>query len=222
MNSLGESRLPSRKINLYHVHPHKLKLESFQFSNVTKMSSPDNDEENAQLPSNSVYEDQNDPEFDADVLEASANLRREEYESLKAIYVDDDITFKEWENRFGFSIHINQLRLEIVTGPRYPLLETPLNITVSGLSMDESVQITDSLTNLADAKLGSIMLFDLVEEARTLVQKLENPANELTKSEDHKPRFPPAQLERLVDEDAVVYMNGVTLQMISQRLQKDN
>jgi hypothetical protein len=187
------------------------------------MSSPDNDEEDAEPPSDSIYHDEDDPEFDGGVLEASANLRKEEYESLKAIYTDDNIEFKEWENRFGFCIRINQMRLEIVTGPRYPLLETPLNISVSGLSLDESVRITDVLTNLADAKLGSIVLFDLVEEARTLVPQIDKKqTEEPTKTEDRKSRFPPARLEALDDDDAAVYMKGVTLQMIAQRLQKDN
>ena len=188
------------------------------------MSSPANDEEHSEAPYHSIYDDFDESKVNSSLLEASAELRRDEYVSLKAIYTDDDIEFKEWENRFGFRIRIGEMRLEIVTGPRYPSFETPLNICVSGLSIDDTVRITDVLTNLADAKRGSIMLFDLVEEARTLMQisvekRLEE---EPTRAEEPKFSYLAVKLEGRIDNDAAVYMNGVTLQMIAQRLQKDN
>jgi hypothetical protein len=35
--------------------------------------------------------------------------RREEYDSLRAIYADDNIKFREWDDRFGFTIHFGKV-----------------------------------------------------------------------------------------------------------------
>jgi len=200
------------------------KVESFPVSSLqsNKMSSPDNDEEDGEPPSESIYQDEDEPTFDASFLEANANLRRDEYESLKAIYANDDIEFKEWENRFGFRIRMEKMRLEIVTGPRYPLLETPLNICLSGVSISESVWITNALTDLADSKVGSIMLFDLIEEARALLPETEEEPEPLVeisiKESAHD--LSPAKVELAVGQDVSDYMNGVTLQAISDLLKE--
>ena len=190
------------------------------------MSSPDNDEEESEPPSNSIYDDVDEPQVDLGVLEASAELRRQEYESLKVIYKDDDIGFKEWDDRFGCRIRIGELRLEIVTGPRYPLIEAPLNITVSAPAVSESVQITDALMDLAESKRGSMMLFDLIEEARCLLRYIADgrPVAITVSINGERIKIPVSDLAiaRCAELDAKPYMDGITLEMVARRLAEDN
>jgi hypothetical protein len=172
---------------------------------------------------NNSCEEPESESLDPNFITENSSLRREEYESLKAIYADDHIEFKEWESRFGFSIQINKSRLELVTGPRYPLLEAPLNIILTGLSLHDSVRIADTLTVLAESKRGSIMLFDLIEEARVMTASVEtDETDETLDTSQRRLSIAAANLHGWEDYDATPYMKGVTLQMISQRLRKDN
>src|SRR5579859_4215820 len=70
--------------------------------------------------------------FETPIADAENDLeaaRREEFESVKAIYGDDDIKYKEWEGRLGFTIRFGKVSVEVVTTPGYPATP-PLHISV--------------------------------------------------------------------------------------------
>ena len=154
-------------------------------------------------------------ELNNDDLESA---RRDEYESLRAIYADDNIKFKEWENRFGFSIRFGKVGLEVVTGPEYPA-RSPLNICVTGLPYNEIVQVMKTLTNIVESKRGELLLFDLVDEvcsfqANLAVREEETAAAAESPSTD---RF-----SYVTNADAIKYMSGITMKMIATRLAQDD
>ena len=143
--------------------------------------------------------------------------RRDEFESLKAIYADDDIKFKEWQGRLGFKICFGKMKLEIVTDNKYPA-EPPLHISVTGISVPGSISITASLTDMADTKRGSFQLFDLIEEARTMLDAIEEkPESKVEVSTDSL-----CNVEFPGYNDAAPFMNGITLEMIANRLRQTN
>ena len=140
--------------------------------------------------------------------------RQDEFDSLKAIYADDDIKFKEWQGRLGFKICLGKMKLEIVTDNKYPT-EPPLHISVTGISVPDSISITASLTDLADTKRGSFQLFDLIEEARTILNTIEEKPVEVNTDSLCNVEFPGYH-------DAAPFMNGITLEMIANRLRQTN
>src|SRR5208282_1827704 len=140
--------------------------------------------------------------------------RQDEFDSLKAIYADDDIKFKEWQGRLGFKICLGKMKLEIVTDNKYPT-EPPLHISVTGISVPDSISITASLTDLADTKRGSFQLFDLIEEARTMLNTIEEKPVEVNTDSLCNVEFPGYH-------DAAPFMNGITLEMIANRLHQTN
>ena len=143
--------------------------------------------------------------------------RKDEFDSLKAIYLDDDIKFKEWDGRLGFKICFGKMKLEIVTDKTYPH-EAPLHLSVTGISVPDAINITASLTDLAETKRGSFQLFDLIEESRTMLNALQNDS---TVEEDEtidsfcNVKFPHFS-------DAEPFMAGITLEMIARRLADTN
>ena len=138
--------------------------------------------------------------------------RQEEFDSLKAIY-GEDIKFKEWEDRQGFNIKFGKMHLEIVTDHNYPN-HPPIHISVTGISVPESINVTAVLTNLANTKRGSCQLFDLIEEARTMTASIElEPPETETMNYMTNFVFPSSQ-------DAAKYLDGITLEMIAKRLEE--
>src|SRR5436305_10568794 len=85
------------------------KPNSFNCTNMSTISdSEDNHgpgvsndfDENILSESHELVIDPFDPTPFLDANDMAA--RREEFDSLKAIYTDDDIKFKEWDDRLGF------------------------------------------------------------------------------------------------------------------------
>ena len=146
------------------------------------------------------------------------SARRDEYESLRAIYADDNIKFKEWEDCFGFSIRFGKVGLEVVTGPGYPA-RSPLNICVTGLPYNETVQVMKNLTSIVENKPGELILFDLVDEvcsfqANLVVREEDTTAAEESPSIDG--------FSYVTNADAIKYMSGITMKMIVTRLAQDD
>jgi len=153
-------------------------------------------------------------EVNNDDLESA---RRDEYESLRAIYADDNIKFKEWQDRFGFSIRFGKVGLEIVTGPEYPA-RSPLNICVTGLPYNETVQVMKTLTSIVERKRGELILFDLVDEVCSFQ------ANSVVQEETAAAEEPPSTdwFSYVTNADAIKYMSGITMKMIATRLAQDD
>lgn len=143
--------------------------------------------------------------------------RREEYESLRAIYADDNIKFKQWENRFGFTIRFGKVGLEVVTGSGYPA-KSPLNVSVTGLSYNETVQIMKTLTNIVEIKRGEVILFDLIDEVCSFAANFAAPCEEENMAVDGTTTDP---FNYVSHGDAVKYMSGITMKMIATRLAQD-
>lgn len=97
---------------------------------------------------------------------------REEFESIKTIYADDDITYKEAKGCLKFTIKFWKATLKISTSPGYPV-KAPSEIRAVGFSIPTNVSITSSLVKLVEEKRGTEMIFDLVDEMRTIVQDME-------------------------------------------------
>jgi hypothetical protein len=143
-------------------------------------------------------------------LEAS---RREEFESVKAIYADDDIKVKEWEGRLGFTIRFGKVHLEVVTGPGYPA-KSPLNITVTGLPYKEAIKTMETLTAIAEVKRGSLILFDLIDDVCTHLNGPEEDDEATMVAEDDVFQY-------ITNADANRFMGRVTIDMIARRLAED-
>lgn len=141
--------------------------------------------------------------------------RREEYDSLRAIYADDNIKFKEWDERFGFTIRFGKVGLEVVTGPGYPA-KSPLNICVTGLPYNETIQIMKTLTSIIDMKRGEVLLFDLIDEVCAFQANLTTPEEETTTDIPATDPF-----NYVTHADAAKYMSGITMKMIASRLAED-
>jgi hypothetical protein len=137
--------------------------------------------------------------------------RREEFESVKAIYANDDIKVKEWDGRLGFTIRFAKVTLEVVTGPSYPA-KAPLNITVTGLPYTETIKAMETLTAIAEAKRGSLILFDLIDEVCTHLQSPD------IEEED---AAPDDGFHYVSHADAMRFMGRVTIAMIAKRLSED-
>ena len=110
-----------------------------------------------------------------------------------------------------------EMRLEIVTDNEYPT-EPPLHISVTGISVPDSISITASLTNMADTKRGSFQLFDLIEEARAMLNAIEEkPGSKVEVNADSL-----CNVEFPGYHDAAPFLNGITLEMIANRLRQTN
>jgi len=139
--------------------------------------------------------------------------RKEELDALRSIYEEDNIKFREWGTRLGFRITFGKMKLEIVTDENYPD-KRPIHINVTGLSVPQCIEITSALMTLAEQKCGSYQLYDLVEEARSLLPAADPKAFQRLKFEFSSVAYdalPNAQV-------AAEYMGKITLEMITEYL----
>ena len=157
--------------------------------------------------------------IDADEPDNLQSQRREEFESLKVIYKDDDIEFKSWNDRLGFKLRFkeNGAMLEIVTTSKYPS-EPPSNISLYGIGISHTVRIMNALDTTAKNNKGSVMLFDLIEETRSLLFEKNSDKNEL----EPAPQQEVPYYTHHSWADAEYYMAGVTIPMIANRLKESD
>ena len=105
------------------------------------------------------------------------------------------------------------MTLEVVTGPGYPA-KAPLNITVTGLPYTETIKTMETLTAIAEAKRGSLILFDLIDEVCTHLQTPEVDEEDTMFSTDDGFQY-------VSHVDAMRFMGRITIDMIAKRLSQD-
>ena len=138
--------------------------------------------------------------------------RNEELESLKVIYVDDPITFKTHGTRHLVTVRYNRFVIDIMTLSGYPC-DLPVFICGNGLSAILATKLRAKLSQMANSLRGSVMLFELIEEARSILQ------DSGLASEDSLPFNTNAWIESFdASETAMKYMGGITMNQITDQL----
>jgi hypothetical protein len=154
-----------------------------------------------------------------ETLESLASLevaRYEEIDSLKVIYEADSIEFKVHGPRHVIRIHHERMSVDIITLSRYPR-DAPILISTKGLAPQSSAKVTGELTRMADSLRGSVMLYDLIEQARSMLESGDLEL-ELVPSLVSNPWLITYQNNDI----ALRYMGGITMQQITDRLATDN